>query len=98
MTDKPDEAWKPESAGRLNRNNERHDDTVPFALRIWEQSTPLAGTLAETYLRARNLPLIGEDAPRRSSHLRPVCWHPGTSRRFRRILALANSCYLRPVR
>ena len=55
------------------------------ALRLWREAVPIAGTVAETYLRSRaitcDLPLTLRFAP--------TCWHP-TAKRFPALVALVE--------
>lgn len=69
------------------------------ALACWREASPIAGSLAETYLRARG---IACDLPA-ALRFHPACWHP-SERRFPALVAMVEGgarfamhrTYLRP--
>lgn len=55
------------------------------AQRLWQEARPVAGSLAESYLRARGIIC----APPETLRFAPVCWHP-TARRIPALVALVE--------
>jgi hypothetical protein len=55
------------------------------ALRLWDDAQPVAGTLAETYLRARGITCALPETLR----FTPSCWH-ATAQRFPALVALVE--------
>lgn len=79
----PSEMWAREAAERAEA-----DKRARQAEAIWRESMPLAGTLAETYLRARGITC------RLPQTLRfcPDCWHGATAQRLPALVALVEGC------
>ena len=48
------------------------------AKRLWDEARPIAGTLAETYLRGRAITCALSPVPR----FHPACWHGPTAKRY----------------
>ncbi len=59
------------------------------ARRLWQETHPVAGTLAESYLRARGIIC----APPETLRFAPECWHP-TARRIPALVALLELALL----
>jgi len=55
------------------------------ALGVWKESSPVQGTLAETYLRGRGIICVLPDTLR----FHPACWHP-SSRRLPAMVAMID--------
>tara|TARA_R110000850_G_scaffold3704_1_gene17290 strand:- start:2667 stop:3548 length:882 start_codon:yes stop_codon:yes gene_type:complete len=70
------------------------------AKRLWHESQPIAGTVAETYLRARGITC---DLPE-TLRFHPECWHGATAKRYPAMVAAVEGAglpavhrtYLRP--
>jgi hypothetical protein len=63
------------------------------AKRVWQESQPIAGTLAETYLRGR-----GITAPLPATlRFHPECWHGPTARRMPALVAAVQGAGLPAV-
>lgn len=69
------------------------------ALACWREASPIAGTIAEAYLRGRGITCALPDSLR----FHPACWHP-SGKRFPALVAMVEGCerfavhrtYLRP--
>lgn len=69
------------------------------ALTCWREASPVRGTIAEAYLRARGITCALPDSLR----FHPACWHP-SARRLPALVAMVEGCerfavhrtYLRP--
>jgi hypothetical protein len=63
------------------------------AKRLWQESLPIAGTLAETYLRARGITC---DLPR-TLRFHPEAWHGPTAKRYPAMVAAVQGVNLPAV-
>ncbi|MDO6584816.1 toprim domain-containing protein [Salipiger sp. 1_MG-2023] len=92
----------PDPAGMARRDAEAKADAEKRerqARALWSEARPIAGTLVETYLRARGITCALPNTLR----FHPACWHP-TAKRFPAMIArvdgverfAAHRTYLRP--
>lgn len=56
------------------------------ALQVWQDAQPIAGTVAETYLRGRAIACPLPDTLR----FHPACWHGPTAKRYPALVALVE--------
>jgi hypothetical protein len=71
----------PDAATIVQRNAEQRVETekrAAQARRLWREAQPIAGTIAETYLRARGITCPLPETLR----FHPECWHGPTSKRW----------------
>jgi hypothetical protein len=71
----------PDAATIVQRNAEQRVETekrAAQARRLWREAQPIAGTIAETYLRARGITCLLPETLR----FHPSCWHGPTSKRW----------------
>ncbi|MBI6629740.1 toprim domain-containing protein [Pontibaca sp. S1109L] len=79
----------PDPATIAQRKAEQHKDAMKraaHAQRLWQEAQPIAGTLAETYLRGRGItcPLPG------TLRFQSSCWHGPTAKRLPALVALVD--------
>lgn len=84
----PGSYMPPDPAAIAQRKAEQHKEAMKRAAqaqRLWVKAQPIAGTLAETYLRGRRItcPLPA------TLRFAPSCWHP-TAKRFPALVALVE--------
>lgn len=80
----------PDAATIAQRKAEQHKDAMKRAAqaqRLWQEAQPIAGTLAETYLRGRGITCPLPETLR----FHGSCWHGPTAKRFPAMVALVNS-------
>jgi hypothetical protein len=71
----------PDAATIVQRNAEQRVETekrAEQARRLWEEAQPIAGTIAETYLRGRGITCLLPETLR----FHPSCWHGPTAKRW----------------
>jgi phage/plasmid primase-like uncharacterized protein len=71
----------PDAATIAQRNAEQRADAekrAAQAKRLWDEAQPIAGTIAETYLRGRGITCLLPETLR----FHPSCWHGPTSKRW----------------
>jgi hypothetical protein len=76
----------PDAATLAQREAERRTDAAKRAAqakRLWQEAQPIAGTIAETYLRGRG---ITRPLPH-TLRFHPACWHGPTAQRFPAMVA-----------
>jgi hypothetical protein len=76
----------PDPAAIAKRNAEEKayaEKRAAQAERLWQQAQPIAGTLAETYLRGRGITCVLPATLR----FHPRCWHGATAKRFPAMVA-----------
>ena len=93
----------PDAATLAQREAERRADAAKRAAqakRLWQEAQPIAGTIAETYLRGR-----GVTCPLPATlRFHPHCWHGPTAKRYPALVAAVQGAglpavhrtYLRP--
>lgn len=93
----------PDPATLAQRETERRAEAekrAEQAKRLWQEAQPIAGTVAETYLRGRGITC---ELPR-TLRFHPDCWHGPTARRYPALVAAVQGSgaaavhrtYLRP--
>ena len=102
LIDGASDSYRPDSIAEARRQAEERAEAEKLsaqARRIWDEAAPVAGTVAERYLRGRGITCALPETLRFS----PNCWHP-TAKRFPALLALVEGSdgfgihrtYLRP--
>lgn len=79
----------PDAVTLARRAAERRDEAQRRALQasyLWKEAQPVAGTLAETYLRGRRITCPLPDTLR----FHPECWHGPTAKRHPALVALVE--------
>ena len=79
----------PDAATLAHREREAKAETqrkAAQAKRVWQEAQPIAGTLAETYLRGRGITC---DLPT-SLQFHPECWHGPTAKRHPAMIAMVE--------
>ena len=100
---RPGSYTPPDPATLAQREAERWAEAVKRAdqaKRLWQEAQPIAGTVAETYLRGRGITCALPDALR----FHPEAWHGPTAKRYPALVALVDGAegfavhrtYLRP--
>ena len=85
----------PDLATLARREAERRAEAVKRAeqaKRLWLEAQPIAGTVAEAYLRGRGITC---ELPR-TLRFHPDAWHGPTARRYPAMVAAVHRTYLRP--
>lgn len=76
-----------QAAQRMAQERAEAEKRAGQAHRLWQESQPVHGTLAETYFRHRGITCALPDSLR----FHPACWHPG-ARRLPAVVALVEGC------
>lgn len=83
---RPGDYTPPDAATLAQREAEQMADAQRRALQasyLWNEAQPIAGTLAETYLRGRGIACPLPDSLR----FHPACWHGPTAKRYPAVVA-----------